>query len=156
MLLARTKNEKEGDQKMKIGFTELLVIFVVALLVVGPDKLPYYAKMLGEALGQFKKYTNEAAKEIRENVVEPLEEAQRPLKEAMEPFTEAEKEINNTFKDLKKSVSDIGKVKPEKKAEETTPETSTAEETVVEEPASEIPASEEVKDVETAPASEQA
>lgn len=29
---------------MKIGFTEIIVIFIVALIVIGPDKLPFYAK----------------------------------------------------------------------------------------------------------------
>ena len=43
---------------------------------------------------QFKKYTAEATKDIRENIVEPLEEAKRPLKEAMEPINDLNKEIN--------------------------------------------------------------
>ena len=67
---------------MKIGMTELLVIFIVALVVIGPDKLPAYAKKLGEALRQFKEVSSEATKDIRESIVEPLEEAQRPLREA--------------------------------------------------------------------------
>ena len=66
---------------MKIGLTELLVIFIVALVVLGPDKLPEYAKKLGEALNSFKKASNEATKDIRESIIEPLEEAQKPLKE---------------------------------------------------------------------------
>ena len=78
---------------MKIGVQELIIVFVVALIVIGPDKLPAYAKKLGEALRQFKKYSSEATKEIRESVVEPLEEAQRPLKEAMEPITDLEKTV---------------------------------------------------------------
>ena len=45
---------------MKIGLMELLVIFIVALVVIGPDKLPAYARKLGEALRQFKKYSSEA------------------------------------------------------------------------------------------------
>ena len=43
---------------MKIGVWELLVVFVVALVVIGPDKLPEYAKKLGEALRQFRKYSS--------------------------------------------------------------------------------------------------
>ena len=35
---------------MKIGALELLVVFVVALLVIGPDKLPLYAKKFGAAM----------------------------------------------------------------------------------------------------------
>ena len=94
---------------MKIGMQELLVIFVIALIVLGPDKLPLYAKKLGEALGQFKKYSSEATKEIRESVVEPLQEAQRPLKEAMEPINDLQKTVRSDMNDLKKSFTDIGK-----------------------------------------------
>ncbi|MDO4323743.1 MAG: twin-arginine translocase TatA/TatE family subunit [Lachnospiraceae bacterium] len=94
---------------MKIGIQELLVVFIVALVVVGPDKLPYYAKKLGQAFGQFRKYTEEATKDIREGIVEPLNEAQKPLREAMEPVTELEKDIKHNVDDIKKSLSDIGK-----------------------------------------------
>lgn len=92
---------------MKIGFQELVVVFIVALIVLGPDKLPHYAKKLGQAVAQFRKYTAEATKDIRENIVEPLEEAQRPLKEAMEPITDLKKEMQGN--NLKKSFTNIGK-----------------------------------------------
>lgn len=94
---------------MKIGIQELLVVFIVALVVVGPDKLPYYAKKLGQALGQFRKYTEEATRDIRESVVEPLNEAQKPLREAMAPVTELEKDVQKNVDEIKKSISDIGK-----------------------------------------------
>lgn len=94
---------------MKIGIQELLLVFIIALVVVGPDKLPLYARKLGQAFGEFRKYTEEATKDIRESVVEPLEEAQRPLREAMEPVTELEKNVRNNVNDLKKSIHNIGK-----------------------------------------------
>ncbi|MDO4453508.1 MAG: twin-arginine translocase TatA/TatE family subunit [Eubacteriales bacterium] len=94
---------------MKIGLQELVVIFIVALIVLGPDKLPYYAQKLGQAMKQFKKYTAEATKDIRENIVEPLEEAKRPLKEAMEPINDLNKEINKNVNGIKKPFADLGK-----------------------------------------------
>ena len=98
---------------MKIGIQELLVVFVVALIVLGPDKLPLYARKFGEALREFRKFSSEATKDIRESIVEPLEEAQRPLKEALEPITELDME------GIQKSFSDIGKpVKAEKEGRE--------------------------------------
>lgn len=42
-----------------IGITELIVIFVVALLVIGPKRLPEVAKSLGRALGEFKRATTD-------------------------------------------------------------------------------------------------
>lgn len=96
---------------MRIGVAELVVIFVVALFVIGPDQLPAYAKKLGEALAQFKKYSDEATRDIKESIVEPLEEAQRPLREAVEPLNELDKAVRGNVKDVKESFSGIGKKK---------------------------------------------
>ena len=114
---------------MRIGMSELVVILVVALFVLGPDKLPVYAKKMGEALAQFRKYSDEATKEIRESVVEPLQEAQRPLREAVEPLNELDKAVRSNVKDVQKSLADIGKVTPEKEVQkECTEEAESVEE----------------------------
>lgn len=42
-----------------IGMPELIIILAVALIVIGPKKLPDLAKSLGRALGEFKKATND-------------------------------------------------------------------------------------------------
>ena len=42
-----------------IGMPELIVIFIVALIVFGPSKLPDLGKSLGEAIRGFKKAVNE-------------------------------------------------------------------------------------------------
>ncbi|MEQ8161822.1 MAG: twin-arginine translocase TatA/TatE family subunit, partial [Smithellaceae bacterium] len=41
-----------------IGFQELLIIAVVALLIVGPKKLPDLAKTLGKGFHEFRKATD--------------------------------------------------------------------------------------------------
>lgn len=53
-----------------IGLSELIVIVIVALIFIGPDKLPQLARTLGKAFSEFrrageevKKSFNEAAKE---------------------------------------------------------------------------------------------
>lgn len=76
---------------MKIGALELLVVFVVALLVIGPDKLPLYAKKFGAAMREFRKASQDVTQEIRESVIDPLEEAKKPLKEAMEPIEDLQR-----------------------------------------------------------------
>lgn len=109
---------------MKIGFTELIVVCVVALLVLGPDKLPIYAKKLGQALRDLSGVTGDIAKEINESVVEPLNEVAQPLKDAAD-------EITQPLNDVKKSIESIGKV-PKEKPKETEEEadgTRIAEET---------------------------
>lgn len=107
---------------MKIGMMELLVIAVVALIVIGPDKLPDYAKRLGQMLKEVRKATSSLTEEIQKDVVEPLNEAAKPLKEAVEPLNEAANEIKKTADDLKKSVNAIGKDEVKKTAAEKTVE----------------------------------
>ena len=102
---------------MKIGITELVVIFIVALLVIGPDRLPACAQKLGQAVAQFRKYSAEATKEIKTSIVEPLEEAQKPLREAVQPLEELDRAVRADVKDLKTSFRDIGKKKPAPPAE---------------------------------------
>lgn len=42
-----------------IGITEILIILVIALIVLGPQKLPDIARALGRAVGEFKRATEE-------------------------------------------------------------------------------------------------
>ena len=46
-----------------IGMPELIVIFVIALIVFGPTKLPDLGKSLGEAIRGFKKAINDSEKD---------------------------------------------------------------------------------------------
>jgi TatA/E family protein of Tat protein translocase len=47
-----------------IGMPEMILILAVALIVIGPKKLPDLAKSLGRALGEFKKATNDFKESI--------------------------------------------------------------------------------------------
>ncbi|MCA1946306.1 MAG: TatA/E family twin arginine-targeting protein translocase [Desulfovibrio sp.] len=47
-----------------IGSTELIVILVVALLVLGPRKLPELAKTLGKAMGEFRRMSSDFQRTI--------------------------------------------------------------------------------------------
>ncbi len=61
-----------------IGMPELLVIFVIALLVFGPRRLPDVGRSIGEAIRGFKKSLNEP-----EN--SPLEEPKKKTKSEKQP-----------------------------------------------------------------------
>jgi TatA/E family protein of Tat protein translocase len=58
-----------------IGLPELIVIFVVALLVFGPKKLPELAKTLGKGIGELKR----AFQDVKEQVETEFEETNRTL-----------------------------------------------------------------------------
>jgi len=47
-----------------IGGTELFIILVIALIVLGPNKLPDLARMLGKAMGDLQRATNDLKREI--------------------------------------------------------------------------------------------
>lgn len=100
---------------MRIGTSELVVIFIVALLVLGPEKVPKYAKKAGKFLSSIKVYADKLSEDINESIVEPLEEVQKPLKKAVEPLKDISNDISKPIKDIKKSVNGIGK--PQKKEE---------------------------------------
>lgn len=48
-----------------IGTGELIIIFIVALLVIGPKKLPDLARAIAKGLREFKKTIGEIDKEIK-------------------------------------------------------------------------------------------
>jgi sec-independent protein translocase protein TatA len=51
-----------------LGFPELVIIFVVALLVFGPRKLPDLGRSLGKSLAEFKRASNELRSTLDEEI----------------------------------------------------------------------------------------
>ncbi len=49
-----------------IGMPEMIIILVIALIVIGPNKLPELAKSLGKGLAEFKKASEDFQKNVRE------------------------------------------------------------------------------------------
>ena len=58
-----------------IGMPELILIFVVALLVFGPKKLPELGKSLGRGLAEFKKASDDLKKTIEDEIEQGKQEA---------------------------------------------------------------------------------
>jgi TatA/E family protein of Tat protein translocase len=54
-----------------LGFSEMAVIFVVALLVFGPHKLPELARSLGKSLAEFRRASNDLRRSVMEASEEP-------------------------------------------------------------------------------------
>jgi sec-independent protein translocase protein TatA len=51
-----------------IGVTELVIIFVIALIVFGPRKLPELGKSLGKSINEFKKASNELQHTLEQEI----------------------------------------------------------------------------------------
>jgi len=68
-----------------IGMPELLVILVVALIVVGPKRLPNLAKSLGRGLSEFRRATDEIKSSITETeTFKDINEIKGSIKETVE------------------------------------------------------------------------
>ena len=62
-----------------IGFPELIVILVVALLVFGPAKLPELARSLGRGLAEFRRASSDLRQSLNEAAQEPrIEPPEKP------------------------------------------------------------------------------
>jgi sec-independent protein translocase protein TatA len=65
---------------MRLGFGEILVVLVLALLFFGPSKLPQLGSSLGEALRSFKKGLSSLRDEV--DLDAPVEQPKAPASEA--------------------------------------------------------------------------
>jgi len=83
-----------------IGMPEMLLILAIALIVIGPQKLPDLAKSLGRAIAEFKR----ATAEIKETM-----EIDNELKSVQKTFenidADIKKDIENIDAEIKKNVS---------------------------------------------------
>ena len=115
-----------------IGFSELLVIGVVALIVIGPEKLPRMARTVGHLAGRLQRYVSDVKADInREIELEELRKMRDSMQQAASDFqssvqsevSKTEAELNQTAADLNKTVEDVVKdPAAESKPAETKPE----------------------------------
>ena len=63
-----------------LGMQELIIIFVIALLIFGPRKLPELGRSLGKSIGEFKRASNELRSTLEEEI--RVEEQRDRTKEA--------------------------------------------------------------------------
>jgi sec-independent protein translocase protein TatB len=92
-----------------IGFSELLVIGVVALIVIGPEKLPRVARTIGHLAGRLQRYVSDVKADInREMELEELRKMRDSMQQAASSFeTSVKTEVNQTEADLNKSVDAV-------------------------------------------------
>lgn len=88
-----------------IGFSELVVIGVVALIVVGPERLPKVARTAGHLFGRFQRYVGGVKADLRrEFEFEELEKAHGRLKA---DFESAKNDLNGDLRIVEDEVNSI-------------------------------------------------
>ncbi len=110
-----------------IGFPELIVIGIIALLVFGPNKLPDLAKALAKGLQEFKKATQEMKENL--NIDESLKEDLKGIKDNLDDsLREIKSEISGSVTDLNRALTQEAPVAPPDTAAPGTAETGTVTE----------------------------
>lgn len=84
-----------------IGFSELLIVFVVGLLILGPERLPYAAKKAGLWVRKIRRSINSVQREI--NAQLDQEELQQKISETNLRILKEEQAIQNTITPLPES-----------------------------------------------------
>jgi sec-independent protein translocase protein TatB len=92
-----------------IGFWELTLIGVVALLVVGPDRLPGLARTVGLWVGRIRRYVANVRDDIEREI--QADELKKMLEktEDLDPLKEIVDETSNTIGVARKEIADVEK-----------------------------------------------
>ena len=85
-----------------IGFSEIVVIAVVALIVIGPERLPKTARTLGHLFGRLQRYVNDVKADInREIELDELRKLQQEVQTAARDF---ETSVSTAARDVESGV----------------------------------------------------
>ena len=104
-----------------LGFQEMVVIFIVALLVFGPKKLPDLGKSLGKGIREFRKQTDE----LKQTWEEQVREVQDPVKDITREIRQAGNDMKSDFygsdEASQPSTEPVNYAEPQKAAESPNP-----------------------------------
>jgi TatA/E family protein of Tat protein translocase len=89
-----------------IGMPEMILILAIALIVIGPKKLPDLAKSLGRAMREFKRATSEFKESIE------IDDELKELKDVKKSFDDLSDEIRENV-DVTKGLGDLNDNKKE-------------------------------------------
>jgi sec-independent protein translocase protein TatB len=90
-----------------VGFSELLVIALVALIVIGPERLPKVARTIGILLGRLQRYVNDVKSDInREIQLDELKNLREQMASETREFeTSLHQEMNSVENSLNQSIA---------------------------------------------------
>lgn len=83
-----------------IGMPELVLIFIVALIVFGPQRLPEIGRQIGKAVAAFKKATMDLKEALEQ---EPPEEIKQEVREKLGLSEEKKEKVGNSQENKNKT-----------------------------------------------------
>ena len=92
-----------------IAFTELMVIGLVALIVIGPEKLPRMARTVGHLAGRLQRYVSDVKADInREIELDELRKMRDQMQQAATEFqSSVQSEVGKTEAELNKTADEL-------------------------------------------------
>lgn len=88
-----------------LSFTELMVIGVVALIIIGPERLPAVARTLGHLIGRMQRYVHDVKSDIqREMELDELNKLRRSVEESAR---EIEQSVNRELDQAQSSLREL-------------------------------------------------
>ncbi|MFZ6656525.1 Sec-independent protein translocase protein TatB [Undibacterium sp. TJN19] len=88
-----------------LGISKLALIGVVALIVIGPEKLPKVARMAGTLLGRAQRYINEVKSEVSREI--ELEELRKMHKDVQDAAQNVEQSIHQTWNETEQEFRNL-------------------------------------------------
>jgi sec-independent protein translocase protein TatB len=97
-----------------IAFSELMIIGLVALIVIGPEKLPRVARTLGHLAGRLQRYVSDVKSDInREIELDELRKMRDSFQQSASSFESSVKsELGKTETELNQAVESVAKDTP--------------------------------------------
>ncbi len=90
-----------------LGVSKLALIAVVALVVIGPERLPKVARMAGNLLGRAQRYMAEVKSEVNRQVeLDELKKMQEAANSAMQDVKSSMSDVGSTLNEAKQGLSD--------------------------------------------------
>lgn len=92
-----------------IGFSELMVIAVVALIVIGPERLPKVARTVGLLFGRMQRYVNDVKSDIsREMALDDLRKLQSSMQDTVQSIEKSvTSEVQSVETEMNKIAADV-------------------------------------------------
>ena len=90
-----------------IGFSEMMLIAVVALIVIGPERLPRVARTMGHLFGRLQRYVNDVKADINREI--ELDELRKFKSEFEQAAQSVQADVSTGMQNIESSIDSVAK-----------------------------------------------